>query len=148
MPVKFFFISILFISSRSIGQDQQAIRCIDSIITNVESRASNRMFDTVKSGLLHEGGTTSDLFLLKQGLEAQKIVINNKSLNYGEVIIFHNNRPIFYQFHNSDGSNWTFYLIGEKSYFKNGDKYTIGSSAGWYDRIEDYLGMFKEQLKK
>ena len=97
---------------------------------------------------MNEGGTTSDIFILKQGREVQKISVINKSKNYSETIIFQNNKPVFAQFFQSDGAKWTFYLVGENAYFKDGDKFNKGSGSYWYSMIDAYLDIFKDQVDK
>ena len=121
---------------------------IDSIVTAVDLLASKGSLDTLRRGLLNEGGTTSDIFMLKQGQEVQKISVVNKLKYYSEAIIFKNGKPIFAQFVQRDGAKWTFYLIGETAFFKNGDRFNKGSSSYWGSTITAYLDMFEDQIIK
>jgi len=138
----------LLICSYVNGQDTETFKRIDTIVANIDLSASKGTFDTLKSGLLNEGGTTSDIFMLKQGREVQKISVINKSKNYSETIIFQNNKPVFAKFFQSDGAKWTFYLVGENAYFKDGDKFNKGSGSYWYSMIDAYLDIFKDQVDK
>ena len=130
------------------GQDAEVFKRIDSIVSAIDSTAFNGTLDTLSSGLLNEGGTTSDLFVLKQGRQVQKISVINKSKNYREKIVFQNGKPVFAQFFQTDGAKWTFYLVGENAFFKSGDKFNKGSGSYWYSIIDAYLDMFKGQIDK
>lgn len=102
----------------------------------------------MKSGLLNEGGTTSDIFILRHGQEVHKISVVNKSKNYSEKIIFQKNKPVFAQFSQYDSTKWTYYLVGENAYYKDIDRFNKGSGSFWYSLVDTYLRLFKEQLIK
>jgi hypothetical protein len=141
---KFIVILALLFGSCARGQDSEVFKRIDSIVKTIDSTASRGILDTLKSGLLNEGGTASDLFILRQGRQVQKISVINKSKNYSEKITFQNGKPVFMQFSQPDSAQWTFYLVGEDAYFKDGDKFNKGSSVYWYDRIGLYLNLLKD----
>jgi hypothetical protein len=104
--------------------------------------------DTLKNSLLNEGGTTSDIFLLKQGRQVHKISVINKSMNYSEKIVFKDGKPVFAQFFQPDGAKWTFYLVGDNAFFKDSDKFNKGSGSYWYSMIDSYLIMFENKADK
>ena len=145
---KYITILVLLICTCALGQDTLVFKRIDTIVATVDFISSKGTLDTLKSGLLNEGGTTSDIFILKQGREVQKISVVNKSKNYSEKIVFQNNKPVFAQFSLPDGAKWTFYLVGENAYFKDIDRFNKGSGSYWYNLINTYLSLFKEQLNK
>jgi hypothetical protein len=130
------------------GQDVAYFKKIDLVISKVDSMASKGLMDTLKSGILNEGGTTSDLFVLKQGRLVQKIFISNKSKNYAEKIVLQDGKPVFAQFLQSDGSKWTYYFMADIAFFKDGGKFNKGSSSYLYKLIDAYIDIFKDQLNK
>jgi hypothetical protein len=134
----------LLISPFAKGQDTEVFKRIDSIVANVDFMASKGTWDTLKTGLLNGGGTTSDVFILKHGGIVQKIFIINNSTNNREKMIFQNGKPLFMQFSQPDSAQWTFYLVGEDAYFKDSAKFNKGSSKYWYDRIDFYLNLLKD----
>jgi hypothetical protein len=138
----------LLICSYANGQDTELFKRIDSIVTDVDYTALKGTFDTLKGGLLNERGTTSDIFILKQGRLVQKIFVINKSKDYSEKIVFQNGRPVFAQFTQSNGEKWTFYLVGEDAYFKDGNKLNKGNGSYWYSMIDFYLSLFNDQMDK
>ncbi|TMI90329.1 MAG: hypothetical protein E6H08_15260 [Bacteroidetes bacterium] len=147
--MKIFILTLtLLVGSYAKVQDTEVFRRIDSIVTKVDSTSSIGALDTLKSGLLNEGGTPSDIFFLRQDRAVQKISVINKSKNYSEKIIFHNGKPVFAQFVQPDGTNWTFYLVGENAYFKDGNMFNKGSSSYWYSMIDAYLDIFKDQVDR
>ena len=71
---RYIHISMLLISSYVKGQDTASFKQLDSIVTAVDLMASKRTFDTLKSNFVGERGTTSEVLVLKQGREVQKII--------------------------------------------------------------------------
>lgn len=138
----------LLVGSFAKGQDFEVFKRIDSIVTAIDSTASRGTMDTLKNSLLNRGGTTSYIFLLKQGGQVQKISVINKPKNYSEKIVFKDGKPVFAQFSQSDGAKWTFYLVGENAFFKDGDKFNKGSGDYWYSMISSYLDMFSYKVYK
>jgi hypothetical protein len=135
----------LFVGSFAKGQDFEVFKGIDSIVTSVDSTASRGKMDTLKKGLLNEGGTTSDLLLLLQGRQVHKISVISKSRNYSEKIVFKDGKAVFAQFIQADGVKWTFYLVGENAFFKDRDKFNKGSRSYWNNMIDSYLNMFVDE---
>ena len=130
------------------GQDIEMLKRIDTVVANVDFTASKGALDTLKQGLLNEGGTTSDIFFLRQDSILQKIYVINKSKNYSEKIVFQNGKPVFAQFCKPNGEKWTFYLVGENTYFKEDTKFNKGIGSYLYSKIDAYLDMFKGQPDK
>ena len=71
---RYVIISALLVSSYANGQDTVLFNQIDSIVAAVDLKASKGMLDTLKGNFKHENGTTSEVLVLKQGREVQKIV--------------------------------------------------------------------------
>jgi hypothetical protein len=136
------------IGSYANGQDIDFFKRIDSVITKVDLTASKGLLDTLKSGLLNEGGTTSNIFILKQDRVVQKIFVINKSKNYEERIFFQNGKPVFAQFSQPDNAKLILYLVGENAYLKDGDRFNKGNGSYWYSLIDGYLDLFKDQIDK
>jgi hypothetical protein len=145
---KIIVILALLVGSFAKGQDFEVFRQIDSVVTAIDSTALRGTLDTLRSSLLNEGGTTSEIFVLKQGRQVQKVSVINKSKNYSEKIVFQKGKPVFAQFFQPDGAKWTFYLVGENAFFKDGDKFNKGSSSFWYSIIDAYLYMFSDEVEK
>lgn len=141
-------ISLLLIGSFAKGQDTEVLKRIDFLVSEVDSVALGGTLDSLKNGILNVGGTSSDIFVLKQGQRVQKITVLNKSKNYSEKIVFKDGKPVFAQFSQPDGAKWTFYLVGENAYYKDGDRFNKGSGSYWYSMIDAYLYMFRDQIDK
>lgn len=134
------------------GQDTALFNRIESIVAEVNRLASNGKFDTLKS-IMQNGyppGTTSNIFLLRQGSTVHKIYIVNNASTARESVVFQNGKPVLRQ-HQGPSSTWNYYFNGETSYlyFKE-DNYMphIDSVRFNYGVVEGYLDMFKDQIDK
>ena len=145
---KIIVILALCVGSLAKGQDSEVFKRIDSIVRGIDSTALRGTMDTLKNLLLNEGGTTSEIFLLKHGRQVQKISVINNSKNYKEKIVFKDGKPVFVQFFQPDGAKWTFYLVGENAFFKDGNKFNKGSSSYWYNMINSYLNMVEDKAER
>jgi hypothetical protein len=134
-------ISALLISSYVNGQDTALFNQIDSIVAAVDLTASKGMLDTLKGNFVHRDGTTSEVFVLKQGREVQKII------NGYNKIIFHGGKPVFRQAQGSSAT-WKYYLVGgnEYLYFKDDNRLITLDGRFNYNLVEDYLRLFKDQV--
>ena len=141
----------LLICSFVKGQDTALFRRIDSIVAKVDLMASKGTFDTLKGSLQNSypPGTTSDIFLLKQGRVVQKIFIINKGMNAREFVIFQSGKPVLREVQ-GPSSTWKYYLDGETSYlyFKEDNRLITLNSQFHYDQVDGWLRLFKDQINK
>jgi hypothetical protein len=141
----------LLIGSYVSGQDTALFNRIDSIVAKVDLAASKSTFDTLKSSQQNSypPGTTSDLFLLRQGRVVQKIYIIDKATNAREFVIFQSGEPVLREVQ-GPSSTRKYYFDGESSYlyFKEDNRLITDSSKFNYGQVERYLSLFKDQLNK
>ena len=138
----------LLICSYANGQDTALFKRIDSIVAKVDLTASTNRFDTLKASLQngYPPGTTSNIFLLKQGREVRKIYSINTASNAREFTIFENGKPVFRQVFTSSAP-WKFYFVGEIAYLyiKEDNRLVTLSSKFDYDQVDGWLRLFKDQ---
>jgi hypothetical protein len=131
------------------GQDTALFNRIDSFVAQVNLAASKDMFDTLKSSKENSfpPGTTSEIFILSKGGVVQKIYI--AVTNGYDFAIFQGGKPVFRQV-KGPSSTWKYYADADTSYlyFKEDNRLFTLSSESVYFEYEQYLGLFKDQLKK
>lgn len=131
------------------AQDTALFNRIDAIFAGVNRMAANGSFDTLKNTLQNDypRGTTSTIFLLKQGGVPQKIYIVNNANAMRETVIFQNGKPVLRQ-GQFPSSTWNYYFNGEISYlyFKEENQLAHTDTVRFnYGAVERYLSMFKDQ---
>ena len=99
------------------AQDTALYNRIESIFAEVNRLAANGKFDTLKANWQNSypQGTTSDVFLLRQGRTVQKIYVVNNASTARESVIFQNGKPVLRQVQ-GPSSTWNFYFDGEVAY--------------------------------
>ena len=139
----------VLICSNVNGQDTALFNRIDSIAAEVNRMASIGKFDTLKSTLqnAYPPGTTSSIFLLKQGQTVQKIFIADNASIARESVIFQNGKPVLRQ-SQGPSSTWNYYFDGETSYlyFKEDNRLITDSSKFNYGEVERYLRLFNHPI--
>lgn len=138
---RYIIISMLLISSYVNGQDTASFGKIDSIVAAVDHTASEGMLDTLRSNFVSRDGTTSEVIVLKQGREVQKIISGHNK------IIFQGGKAVFRQVQ-GPSSTWKYYLVGgnEYLYFKEDNNLITLDGRFNYNLIDDYLRLFKGQI--
>jgi hypothetical protein len=138
---RYIIISMLLISSYVNGQDTASFSKIDSIVAAVDFTASEGRLDTLRSNFVSRDGRTSEVMVLKQGREVQKIISGYNK------IIFQSGEPVFRQAQ-GPSSTWKYYLVGgnEYLYFKEDNKVITLDGRFNYNLIDDYLRLFKGQI--
>ena len=134
------------------GQDTVLFNRAESIFAEVNRLASNGKFDTLKASLQNSypPGTTSNIFLLKQGRSVYKIYIVNNASTARESVVFQNGKPVLRQCQ-GPSCTWNYYFDGETSYlyFKEDNRQLyVDSSRFNYSVVEGYLRLFNEQIDK
>ena len=142
----------LLTCSYSNAQDTALFNRIDAIFEEVNRRAATGSFDTLKNTLQNDypRGTTSTIFLLKQGGVPQKIYIINNASTARETVIFKNGKPVLRQ-GQFPSSTWNYYFDGETAYlyFKEENRLANTDNSRFnYGVVEGYLSLFKDQMNK